>query len=90
MSSEKLYIAIRHYKNASGISSWTTGSGRLARPKNFKTPFFSRYQKFLSWGNSNWSRTTPKFFSNFFSTNMVAGGVQNFCILEGATEPLIE
>ena len=48
------------------IKSWTTGSGRLACPKNFKTPFFSRYQKFLSWGNSNGSRTTPNFFSKFF------------------------
>ena len=26
----------------------------------------------------------------FFSTNMAAGGVQGFCILEGATDPLIE
>ena len=30
------------------------------------------------------------FFQNFFSTNMVAGGVQYFCILEGATDSLIE
>ena len=30
------------------------------------------------------------FFQIFFSTNMVAGGVQSFCILEGATDPLIE
>ena len=30
------------------------------------------------------------FFQNFFSTNMVARGVQSFCILEGATDPLIE
>ena len=29
-------------------------------------------------------------FQNFFSTNMVARGVQKFCILEGATDPLIE
>ena len=71
--------------------AWTTGSGRLARPKNLKTPFYSRYQKFLSRGNSNGSRTMPKFFSIFFfSTNMVARGMQSFCILEGATDPLIE
>ena len=31
-----------------------------------------------------------KFFQIFFSTNMVARGVQSFCILEGATDPLIE
>ena len=30
------------------------------------------------------------FFQFFFSTNMAAGGVQSFCILEGATDPLIE
>ena len=30
------------------------------------------------------------FFQIFFSTNMVARGVQSFCILEGATDPLIE
>ena len=30
------------------------------------------------------------FFQNFFSTNMVARGVQSFWILEGATDPLIE
>ena len=27
---------------------------------------------------------------NFFSTNIVARGVQSFCILESATDPLIE
>ena len=32
------------------------------------------------------SKTTPK----LFSTDMVARGVQSFCILEGATLPLIE
>ena len=46
--------------------SWTTGSGRMTRPKNFKTSFFSRYQKFFSWANLNGSRTTPKFFYIFF------------------------
>ena len=44
--------------------SWTTGSGRHTRSKNFKMPFFLRYQKFPSWGNSNRSRTTPKIFFN--------------------------
>ena len=34
-----------------------------------------KISKFLSWDNSNASKTTPKFFSNFFSTNMVARGV---------------
>ena len=31
-----------------------------------------------------------KIFQNFFSTNMVARGVESFCILEGATDSLIE
>ena len=30
------------------------------------------------------------FFKIFFSTNTVARGVQSFCILEGATHPLIK
>ena len=30
------------------------------------------------------------FFKFFFSTNTVARGVQSFCILEGATHPLIK
>ena len=30
------------------------------------------------------------FFQNFFSTIMVTRGVQSFCILEGATDPLIK
>ena len=58
--------------------------------KNFLNTFFSRYQKFLSWDNSNGSKTTPKYFSIFFSTNMVARGVQMFCIPEGTTDPMIE
>ena len=31
--------------------------------KNLKTPFFSRYSKFLLIGNWYWSKTSPKFFS---------------------------
>ena len=38
----------------------------------------SRYQKFLPWGNSNVSKTSP----TFFSTNAVARGAQRFCILD--------
>ena len=45
---------------------WITGSGFRTRSKNFKMPLFPRYQKFLSWGKSNGSKTTPKFFSKFF------------------------
>ena len=37
-------------------------SGRKTRSKKFKTPFFSRYQKILPWGNSNGSKTSPHFF----------------------------
>ena len=36
--------------------------GQMTCSKNFKTPFFSRHQKFLPWGNSNRSKTSPKFF----------------------------
>ena len=55
-----------------------------------KRHFFSRYQKILLMGNLNGSRTTPIFFPNFFLTNIIARGVQSFCILEGATDPLID
>ena len=68
----------------------TTGSGRKSRPKNFKTPFFSRYHKSLPWSNSNMSKTSQNFFQNFFSTNMVARGAQSFCLLEGTTDTQIQ
>ena len=35
-------------------------------------------------------KTTPKFFSNHLSTNIVARGVQNFCVPEGTTDALID
>ena len=70
----------------SAYSRRTQLTGDPTRSKNFKTPFFSRYHKFLPRGNSIRSRTSPK----FFSTNMVARGVLSFGILEGATGPLIE
>ena len=37
-------------------------SGHLTRSKNFKTPFFKRYWKFLLGGYSNRSRTSPFLF----------------------------
>ena len=40
----------------------TTSPGRCSRSKNFKTPFFSRYHKFLPGSNSIRSKTTPVFF----------------------------
>ena len=39
------------------------------KPDHFQklqTTIFFKISKFLSWGNSNRSKTTPKFFSNFF------------------------
>ena len=36
--------------------------GQSTRSKNFKTPFFWRYLKFLLWRYSNRSRTSPNFF----------------------------
>ena len=41
--------------------------GRKTRSKNFKTPFFSRYSKFLPWGSWYRSKTSPK---NFFWKNL--------------------
>ena len=46
---------------------WTAlSSGPASRSKNCKTPFFSRYSKFLSMGNWYRSRTSPK---NFLKKN---------------------
>ena len=36
--------------------------GHLGLPKNFKTPFFWRYWKYLPWGDSYRSKTSPVFF----------------------------
>ena len=59
----------------------------------FQNANFFKISKSLLWDNLNEFRTTPNLFSiffKFFSTNVVARGVQSFCILEGATDPLIE
>ena len=37
-------------------------SPHCTRSKNFKTPFFQRYFKFLPVSDSNCSKTSPKFF----------------------------
>ena len=60
------YLQNKEMTSRCFANPWITGSGFRSRSKNFKTPFFSRYQKFPSWGNSNGSKTTPKFFSKFF------------------------
>ena len=82
MKVEEIYGVVGH--GPLNLSGWKTCS------KNFKLPLFSRYQKFLPWGNSNKSKTSPKIFSNFFSTNLVAREAQSFYVLEGATELSIE
>ena len=41
---------------------YSISSGYCTRSKNFKTPFFWRYLKFLPLGNWYWSRTSPKKF----------------------------
>ena len=43
----------------------------------------------IDW-RTNRLKPHQNFFQNFFSTNMVARGVQSFCILEGTTDLLIE
>ena len=44
------------------MDAWITGSGSCTCSKNLKTPFFSRYHKFLSGSNSIRSKTAPVFF----------------------------
>ena len=41
---------------------YSISSGWCTRSKNFKTPFFWRYLKFLPFGNWYGSRTSPKIF----------------------------
>ena len=51
------------YQKVKSPYPWTSLlSGHLTRSKNFKTPFFKRYWKFLPGGYSNRSRTSPFFF----------------------------
>ena len=48
-------------------TAWTTGFRFRTHSKNFTMPLFSRYRKFLLWGNWIGYKNTPKFFVNFFS-----------------------
>ena len=53
-----LILALCTYPRTTKVSP-----GLQTRSKNLKTPFFSRYSKFLLVGNWYRSRTEPKFFS---------------------------
>ena len=55
-----LVLFIRLYLGMSIQEALKTWRWRLL--KNLKTPFFSRYSKFLLIGNWYWSKTSPKFF----------------------------
>ena len=63
--------------------------GRVVR-KISKRHFFQDIKNSLHGVTQIGLKTNQNFFQNFFSTNMVARGFQSFCILEGATDPLIE
>ena len=61
----KLFKEIdRHQIGQEALKTW-----RWRLLKNLKTPFFSRYSKFLLIGNWYWSKTSPKFFSKKNSNN---------------------
>ena len=72
-------------------SAWTTEAldGR-AVPKISKRHFFQDIKNSLHQVTQMGLKPHQNFFQTFFSINMVAGGVQSSCILEGATDPLIE
>ena len=55
-----------------------------------KCHFFQDIKNFLHGVTRMGLKPHQNFFQKFFSTNMVARGVQSFCILEGATDLLIE
>ena len=55
-----------------------------------KRPFFQDIRNSFHGVTRMGLEPHQNFFQIFFSTNMAARGVQSFCILEGATDPLIE
>ena len=62
----------------------------LLVPKILKRHFFQDIKNSSHGVTRMGLKPHQNFFQIFFSTNMVARGVQSFCILEGATDPLIE
>ena len=58
---EKCYISFC-ISNSINLNRGHHEGGRLGSVKNFKTPFFKRYWKFLPWGYSYRCRTSPIFF----------------------------
>ena len=69
---------------------WITGSEFHTHPKNFKMPFFQDIKNSFHGVTQMGLEPHQIFFQFFFSTNMVFRVVQSFCILEGATDALIE
>ena len=55
-----------------------------------KHHFFQDMKNYFNGVTQMGQEPHQNFFQIFFSTNMVARGVQSFCILEGATDLLIE
>ena len=62
----------------------------LLVPKISKRHFFQDIKNSFHGVTQMGLEPHQNFFQIFFSTNMVARGVQTFCILEGAADPLIE
>ena len=61
-----------------GLSmDYSFSSGLITHSKNFKTPFFERYFKFLPWGNCNRSKTIPKNFGEKISIILGASPPQS-------------
>ena len=71
------------------MNHWSYLDGRLV-PKFSKRHFFQDIKNSFHGVTRMGLKPHQKFFQIFFSTNMVARGVQSFCILEGATDLLIE
>ena len=56
---ENTFLPLQHCYSIREHRKW---DGQTAGSKNWKTPFFSRYSKFLSMGDWNWSKNAPVFF----------------------------
>ena len=71
-------LSWKEYLMNNSISRGHREGGRLGSVKNFKTPFFKRYWKFLSWGYFYRSRTSPFFFFLRYLDKYGHWGLQRF------------
>ena len=95
LSSSSTSLLVYSFKWGYSYYAWKMSHGSLALDsavvwKISKRHFFQDIKNSLHGVTRMGLKPHLNFFQNFFSTNMVARGVQRFCILEGSTDPMIE